>query len=45
MDDLTQEILEDVAGWQAVMRKMNRQTGSRQDFESIASVFAQQNTD
>ena len=43
--DLTQEILEDVAGWQAVMRKMNRQTGSRQDFESIASVFAQQNTD
>lgn len=42
---LTEEILEDVAGWQAFMRKMNRQTGSRKDFESIASLFAQQDAD
>lgn len=38
--DLTQEILEDVSKWQAFMSRKNRQTGTRQDFEAIATFLA-----
>ena len=43
--DLAQEILDDVSGWQAFMRRKNRQTGSRQDFETIATLLAQHYSD
>ena len=43
--NLAQEILEDVSGWQAFMSRKNRQAGSRQDFETIATFLEQQDRD
>lgn len=42
--NLAQEILEDVSEWQAFMRKQNRQTGTKRDFEAIAILLVQQDS-